>query len=93
MSLAAGIGVSTRTPDSGGLVLAACALDPLLIGLQDQTGPSFVRCTIEHCTPLGYGFYQIGLHPEEVVPVREDEIAKLRRSLEQHDHQPVGVGN
>lgn len=62
--------------------------DPIMVGLQDQTGPAFLRCTLEHCTSLGFGYYQIGLHPEEVVPVREDEIAKLKRRLEQVT-QPV----
>ena len=55
--------------------------DPLVIGLQDRTGPCFVRCTLEHCTSLGFGFYQVGLHPEEVVSVREDELAALKRHL------------
>jgi hypothetical protein len=67
--------------------------DPLLIGLQDQTGPCFVRCALEHCTALGYGFYQIGLHPDEVVSVREDELAKLKRQLEKFSHATTCAAN
>ena len=67
--------------------------DPLIIGLQDQTGPCFIRCTLEHCTPLGYGFHQIGLCPEEVVTVTADEMVRLTRRLEQFEKPVVPAMN
>jgi len=59
--------------------------DPeFVIGLQSDTGPVFIRCSLEHCTPLGYGFYQIGLHPDNVVSISDEELSALMANVEQH---------
>ncbi|MEX2286276.1 MAG: hypothetical protein WD648_04245 [Planctomycetaceae bacterium] len=65
--------------------------DPLVIGLHDKTGPCFISCSIEHCTSLGYGFYQIGLRPEEMVTLRDNELDLLNRRLAQFSPSPTKV--
>ena len=65
--------------------------DPLVIGLQDQTGPCFVRCSVEHCSSLGYGFYQIGLNPDEVVSVEGKELKALNLRLDHFSPTAVPV--
>ena len=55
--------------------------DQLVVGLQDATGPCFVLCTVEHCTSLGCGFYQIGLLPEQMVPISDADLKAVRDRL------------
>ncbi len=55
--------------------------DQLIVGLQDPTGPCFVLCTVEHCTSLGCGFYQIGLVPEQMVPISDANLKTVRERL------------
>ncbi|HUG94392.1 MAG TPA: hypothetical protein VML55_26410 [Planctomycetaceae bacterium] len=68
----------------------------VVIGLEGQHGPSFIRATVEHSTPLGYGFYQIGLSPEEVLHAAPGELARWRSRLREYGareaEQPVAVG-
>jgi hypothetical protein len=53
----------------------------VVLGLEGAHGASFIRSTVEHSTPLGYGFYQIGLYPDEVLHVAPAEVAQWRRRL------------
>jgi hypothetical protein len=57
--------------------------DAVVIVLPGDTGPTFMRCDVEHSTPLGFGFFQVGLRPERVVHVKSaDERAWQRRCAE-----------
>ncbi|MBW3542020.1 MAG: hypothetical protein KY476_17260 [Planctomycetes bacterium] len=60
----------------------------VLVALDGQFGPSFIRSTVEHSTPLGHGFYQIGLHPDEVVQLEAHEVAAWRRRCEEFASDP-----
>ncbi len=55
----------------------------VLVGLPaiEESGTIFVDCTHQHSTPLGFGFYQIGLHPEEIVMLSASDHAELDRQL------------
>ena len=68
----------------------------VILGLEGQHGPSFIRATVEHSTPLGYGFYQIGLYPEEVLHVAPGDLARWRNRLAEYGGRvmeaPLAVG-
>ena len=53
----------------------------MLISLDGPVEMSFVLCTLQHMTPLGHGFYQIGLHPEEVVEIKPAQLSKLHHRI------------
>ncbi len=55
--------------------------EQVLVGLQGKIEPRFLLCEIEHCTKLGYGFYQIGLHPKELINLEPEEFETLERGL------------
>jgi hypothetical protein len=40
---------------------------PMIVGVPGEHGESFFQCNVEHCSHLGYGFYQIGLFPVKLV--------------------------
>ena len=69
---------------------AAVGAGPVLIALQGQTATHILRCTCQHSTPLGYGFYQIGLNAEEIVVPSHDDTEKLRRRISQFAEPPSG---
>ncbi|MDA1017436.1 MAG: hypothetical protein O3A00_23645 [Planctomycetota bacterium] len=52
----------------------------VLVALEGASETRFVACTHTHSTNLGYGYYQIGLHPEEVLWLDESELNLLRKS-------------
>jgi hypothetical protein len=54
----------------------------LLIGLHNGDDPTFLRCRVEHVTALGYGHYQVGLRPEQVVEFEPHELRPFRRRVE-----------
>ena len=60
-----------------------------LVGLQGDHGPRFLLCTVQHSTSLGYGFYQIGLHSDEVFEVHPEDVKALQQRLEEFQEQPV----
>ena len=59
----------------------------LLVALEADVSMHFVNCLVQHSTPLGYGFYQIGLKPTEVLNVGTESLEQLRRRQEQFEHQ------
>jgi hypothetical protein len=71
-----GIGIVHNTP-----ITAAC----VIIGLRDETNPRFIACAPKHCTPLGYGFYHIGLFAEDVVLPSPEDIEEMCAALERYD--------
>jgi hypothetical protein len=69
-----------------GIVHNAPVTEPcVIIGLRDETAPRFIVCTPKHCTPLGYGFYHIGLFAEAVVLPGPENIEALCAALERFD--------
>jgi hypothetical protein len=70
-----GIGVFLNTP-----VVAP----RMIIGLRDESEPRFLSCTVKHCCSLGYGFYHVGLFPDEVVSLRRDQIEAMCHALEKY---------
>jgi hypothetical protein len=76
----------TKDASSGGLALIHTEpfdCERVLVGLQEieGSGAVFVDCMHEHSTPLGYGFYQIGLSPKEIVTLTAADLAELDRRL------------
>jgi len=85
----------TRDVNQDGLSLLLTApLDDeqLLIGLDSGGGSRhFIRCLLEYCNPLGYGFYQAGLHAEELVELDPLDIERLKQSARPLNSEAVGV--
>jgi len=82
----------TRDINEEGLSLLLTAPlqdEQLLIGIADDGGRHFLRCQLEHCTPLGHGFYQMGLYAEEVVELDSLEIERLKQSASAHTAEPA----
>ena len=52
-------------------------LHQMLVGFGETEFMEFVQCTLEHCTPVGLGFYQIGLQPHCVVHVPPTQVRRL----------------
>jgi hypothetical protein len=69
-----------------GIVHNAPITDPcVIIGLRDNTDPRFLACTLKHCTPLGYGFYHIGVIADEVVYPNAEAIDAICTALSRYD--------
>jgi len=84
----------TRDISKDGLSLLRTApLDDeqLLIGLDGDGGRHFLQCQLEHCTPLGHGFYQVGLYADEVVELDPLDIERLKQSARPHAAETAGV--
>lgn len=47
---------------------------PLVVAVPGEHGMSFFHCNVEHCSSLGFGFFQIGLFPVKVVNPNMSEM-------------------
>ncbi|MGH7199232.1 MAG: hypothetical protein ACREJB_01415 [Planctomycetaceae bacterium] len=61
----------------------------LLVGLECEGGREFLRCRTQHCTPLGGGFYQVGLVPERIIPVSRVDLRILNEQLNRPPALPL----
>ncbi|MCH7988459.1 MAG: PilZ domain-containing protein [Planctomycetes bacterium] len=52
-----------------------------VIALEGDLEMHFILCRVIHSTPLGYGFFHIGLHPEEFLNVDLTAVDDLKRRL------------
>jgi hypothetical protein len=69
-----------------GIILNAPIASPcVIIGLRDEGSPRFIACKPKHCTPLGYGFYHLGLRAEEVIQPNAEDIEAMCTALERYD--------
>ena len=74
----------TRDISSEGLsILQTSPLNEVraVIALEGDLEMHFILCRVMHSTPLGYGFFHIGLHPEEFLNVDLTAVDDLRRRL------------
>jgi hypothetical protein len=76
-----GIGVFVNSP-----VVERC----MIIGLRDESEARFLLCTVKHCSPMGYGFYHLGLFPDEVVNLDREQVEAMHQSLEKYAEQEAG---
>lgn len=60
----------------------------MMIRLEGNDEPIFIACTLQHSTPLGFGFFQIGVHPHEVIRVAAESIQTLDTAMQKHVDQP-----
>jgi hypothetical protein len=71
-----------------GIFVNAPVTDPfMIVGLRDESEPRFLLCTVKHCSSLGYGFYHIGLFPNEVMSLRPEQVDAMCQALERHAAQ------
>ncbi len=80
--------VLTRDMSWAGLsVLDDTLLDAesVLVALRDPQRFQFLHCLVEHCTHLGYGRFQIGLQPTEIVSLDGDEHRRFDERLATFD--------
>lgn len=54
----------------------------VLVEVPGEAGPSFVRCSVQHCSSLGLGYWQIGLKALEVVNIEAKERHVLEQRIE-----------
>ena len=59
----------------------------VLIGLEGDVSMQFVNCQVGHCTPMGYGFYQIGLQPVELIDLSPSEANHFFRRRRQFERE------
>ena len=52
-----------------------------VIALEGDLEMHFILCRVMHSTPLGYGFFHIGLNPEEFLNVDLTAVDELKRRL------------
>lgn len=52
-----------------------------VIALEGDMEMHFILCTVTHSTPLGYGFFKIGLFPDEFLNVDQSVVENMKRSL------------
>jgi hypothetical protein len=68
-----------------GVFLTAPVAEPrMIIGLRDESEPRFLSCTVKHCASLGYGFYHVGLFPDEVVNPRREQMQAMCQAIEKY---------
>jgi len=57
----------------------------VMIAMNGDVSTQYVVCRPEHCTPMGYGFYHIGLQPQQLIDLtatEEHEFLRRRRLFE-----------
>lgn len=86
----------TKDSSSEGIALLQSGpftAERILLGLPgDETTPTkFLECRHTHSTSLGYGFYQVGLHPERLAGVDPPQMAALQRALSRFAETPPTV--
>ena len=69
------------SPDGLALIHQRPISGRLLVGLQGPLEMKFILSQVEHRTPLGYGFYQIGVNPEEIVALSPEQNYRLRQRM------------
>ena len=70
----------SRDMSHGGISLihtAPVESENLLIGLIEGDTAQYLKCRVEHSTPLGLNFFQIGLSVEEVVALDQKETETI----------------
>ncbi len=63
----------------------------LLIGFEGKLEQIFIAFEVQHSSPLGYGFYHIGLHPQELIDVSPSSIRELEKRIEQLEQTSEAV--
>jgi len=46
----------------------------MVVGVPGQHGVNFFHCKVEHCSSMGYGYYQIGLFPSKVLKLSMSQL-------------------
>ena len=75
-----------------GIFLTAPVDEPrVIIGLRDESDARFLACTVKHCSSLGYGFYHVGLFPDEVMSLSHEQLEAMGQAFERYsEHEPCG---
>jgi len=63
--------------------------DRVLIGLEGDVEPTFLLCRVEHFTPLGHGFFFVGLDPYEVSVVEPSQLEVIHQKLGKMEPSPA----
>lgn len=62
----------------------------VVVGLLDDQGPRFIRCEVVHSTSLGFGYFQSGLNPINLVHINPSDVDAMTERIEQVEQpQPV----
>ena len=79
--------VVTRDISSDGLsILQTSPINEVrvVVALEGDLETRFILCSVTHSSPLGYGFFQIGLYPEEFLHVDGDVVEEIRQNLQKN---------
>ena len=60
----------------------------VVIGLERANEMTYVVCDNCHTTPLGYGYFQIGLHPTEEIRISRLDEQQMRAMLDSGSTKP-----
>ena len=60
----------------------------LIVGVPGNHGFNFFQCKVEHCSSLGYGFYQIGLLPVKLISPSTAELQAWEARTAEFEEQP-----
>jgi len=73
-----------------GIFLTAPVDEPrVIIGLRDESDARFLACTVKHCSSLGYGFYHVGLFPDEVMTPGHEQLEAMGQAFDRFaEHEP-----
>jgi hypothetical protein len=74
-----------------GIFLTTPVIEPrMIVGLRDEGDARFLGCTVKHCSSLGYGFYHVGLFPDEVLTLDHDQMEAMGQAFERYSqHEPA----
>jgi hypothetical protein len=61
----------------------------LIVGVPGNHGFNFFQCKVEHCSDLGYGFYQIGLLPVKLLSPSQSEMKAWEARSAAFKREPV----
>jgi len=65
--------------------------DRVVIGMERANEMTYVLCDNCHATSLGYGYFQIGLHPTEEVQIPKLDEQRMRAMLDSGYQQPESL--
>ncbi len=63
----------------------------VVVGLERSNEMTYVMCDKCHATSLGYGYFQIGLHPTEEIRIPKIEEQQMRAMLDARHSNPASV--
>lgn len=75
------------SPNGLSLVHAGSIEGEVLVVIPSDGAPSFLKCDVQNCNDMGYGYWQIGLAAQHVVDVEYPDQLRLDERLADFDRE------